>query len=314
MKTKNFFPAILIVISALALTMASCQKEEIKSGKNDNTTMSSTSEDEIAVQEITDESLEDVEGFLSNHNENGNLKSGRIPCNATIDSTEVINDTITIFITYDGLSCNGRFYRTGQVEIRKRVGSHFGRPGATVNVRYINFHVTRVGSERSITINGSKTFTNVTGGFMFMLGHNGFNTLIHRIEGRMNVAFNDGTSRSWYVARQRTFTGTRGNFVLTVDGFGTMGDRPGMIIRGINRDGQEFVTFIHEPVVHKQTCNWNPVSGIKTHSIINSGIGATITFGYDSNEQPVTGDECPTHYRVDWINGSYTGTRYLPLP
>jgi hypothetical protein len=129
----------------------------------------------------------------------------------------------------------------------------------------------------------------------------------------MTASFDNGTSRAWNVARQLTYTGTPGQFVLTVDGFGTSGEFANLVVWGTNRQGEEFFTQITQSVVHKQTCDWNPVSGIKIHQIPSDSKSATITFGFDSNNQPVVGDDCPTRYRIDWQKNNQSGTRYLPL-
>ncbi len=314
MKTTKLFFHVAIIIAITAVTLSSCKKDKLEKGSMDYTSVSNLSDDELNVEQVSNESMEDVEGFL-NYQGNDNFKSGgRVPCNATVDSTEVVNDTITIYITYDGLSCNGRRYRTGQVEIKKRVGTHFGRPGASVQIRHIDFTVSAPNGSRAMTINSSKIFTNVTGGFVFMLGHNGFNSLVHRLQGRMNISFSNGTSRTWLVARQKTFSGTRGNLLLSVDGFGSSGDYTNLVTWGTNRNGEDFFTQISESIVYKQACTWDPVSGSKFHQIPSADKSALVLFGYNSDLQPITGDECPTHYRIDWQNGTYTGTRFIPLP
>jgi len=313
MKTTNLFRSIALILALTGLTLTSCKKDKLDEGKNDSTSLTQLSNDEINVEEISNDALQDVEGILSYNG--GNLKStDRIPCNATIDSTSVVNDTITIYITYDGLSCNGRRLRTGQVQIKKQVGSHWGMEGASVNVKYINFSVTRVASGNTIVLNSDKTFTNVTGGFIYMLGQNGFSSLVHRVNGYVNVTFDNGTTRTWNIARQRTYTGMPGQLVLTVDGFGAAGEYSNLVVWGTNRNGEEFYTQIDQSVVHKEVCEWHPVTGIKIHQIPDADKSATITFGYDSNNLPVTNGDCPTHYRIDWQNGTYTGTRFVPFP
>lgn len=321
MKITKILSATALIIALAGFGLTSCQKDKLEKGSNDSTTMNELTADELTVEEATNESMEDVEGVLGGNGGGGNggggngFKSSAFipPCNATVDSTELINDTITIYITYDGLSCNGRVYRTGKVEIRKRIGMPFGTAGATVNIKHINFTVTRVASGKTMTINSNKTFTNVTGGHIFMLGHMGVNTLVHRLEGTINVTFDNGTTREWSVARQRTYTGTRGNLILTVDGFGTVGDYNNLVTWGTNRQGEQFYTQITQSVVFKQTCGWDPVSGSKFHQIPAEDKSALVIFGYTGN-QPTTGDECPTHYRIDWQNGTYSGTRFVPLP
>jgi len=312
MKTTHLFrsAAAMLILASIAFT--SCKKDKLEQGTNDPTALTQLTNDEKSIEDITNQAFQDVEGILSY--DGGTYKSTeRIICNATVDSTQVVNDTITIFITYNGLTCNGRLNRTGQVEIRKQVGTHWAMPGASVNVRYINFTVTRVATGHFYTLNSNKTFTNVTGGGIFMLGHNGFNTLVHRVSGDLNVVFDNGNSRIWHVARQRTYTGTQGALLLTIDGFGSSGDYNNLVTWGTNRNGEEFYTQINESIVLRETCDWDPVSGVKVHQIPSASKSATVTFGFNSNYEPITGDECPTHYRIDWVNGTYTGTAFLPL-
>jgi len=313
MKTANMIRAAAFLMIIAGLTLTGCKKDKLNEGSNDSASLTSLTTDEMNLEQISNDALADIEGVLSYNG--GNLKSTeRVPCNATIDSTSVVNDTITIYITYDGLTCNGRRYRTGQVEIKKQVGTFWLMEGASVNIRYINFTVTKVSNGRFYTLNSSKTFTNVTGGCIFMLGQNGFTSVVHRISGNTDITFDNGITRNWNVARQKTFTGTPGDLLLTIDGFGTAGDYTNLVTWGTTRQGEEFYTQITQSIVHREACGWDPVSGVKVHQIPGADKSATITFGYDSNNLPVTGDDCPTHYRIDWQNGTYTGTSYLPLP
>jgi len=100
---------------------------------------------------------------------------------------------------------------------------------------------------------------------------------------------------------------------MTIDGFGSEGEYSNLVMWGINRHGENFYIQIDQSVVHKQTCEWDPVSGIKVMSIPGDGKKSTVTYGYDDNNQPVTGNECPTRFRVDWQKGTHSGTIYLPL-
>jgi hypothetical protein len=254
--------------------------------------------------------MNDINTLLSG----GNLKStDQLPCNATIDSTEVLNDTITIYITYNGKNCNNTRYRTGKVEIKKHVGMHWFQQGATVIIKHINFTITKISSQKSITINGVKTHKNVSGGVIWQLG-NGTDAIVHRTWGHVNVTFDDGTTKSWNVARQKTYTGTPpNNLVLTIDGFGTAGGLDNLVVWGINRQGENFYTQIIQPVVHRQVCDWDPCTGIKKHAIPADNKSATLTFGYDSNNQPITGADCPSKYKVDWQKNNNSGTVYLWL-
>ena len=253
----------------------------------------------------------DITSVLSNNV--GDFKSTAwLPCNATVDSLAKINDSVTIYITYNGLTCDGKRSRTGKIEIKKKVGTHWGEAGATVIYKYIDFTVTRVATGKSIKLNGTKTFENVSGGFRWQVGTT-ISSYIERISGSMQASFDNGTSRTWNVARKITYTGTGGQYILSIDGFGSTDQYQNLVVWGTNRQGEEFFTKITQSVVCRQTCDWDPISGIKIHQIPSDNKSATITFGYNSNNEPIVGDECPTRYRVDWQRNNKSGTSFLPL-
>ncbi len=310
MKTNNLSRFTFLLFLVIGLSLAGCKKDKNTDPSDDSSSLQQLSKDEESVEAASDESMNDVNFFLAN----GNLKSTNLlPCNATVDSTAVVNDTITIYITYDGLNCSGTRFRTGQVQIRKHVGTQWYQAGATVMIRHINFTITKVSTQKSITLNGVKIHKNVSGGVIWQLG-NGINAIVHRTRGHVNVTFDDGTTKTWNVARQKTYTGNPpGNLVLTTDGFGSVGEYDNLVVWGTNRQGEAFYTQIIEPIVHRQVCSWDPVSGIKKHAIPADAKSATLTFGFDSNNQPISGNECPAKFKLDWQRNNNSGTVYLWL-
>jgi hypothetical protein len=311
MKTKNLLHLTVILVCAIALTFASCAKEDLNQGNADPKSLEQLSEDENNVESIMNDSDDDITSMMSNHG--GNLKSTEwLPCNATVDSLEVFNDTITFYITYNGHNCNNTLNRTGKIEIKSKVGMHWEQAGATIIYKFINFKVTHIATGKSVTLNGTKTYVNVNGGHRWQVGIT-ITSYVARVSGTMLASFDNGTNRTWNVARQLTYTGAHGHFILTTDGFGSAGEYQNLVVWGTNRHGEEFFTQITQSVVCRQACDWNPVSGIKIHQIPSDNKSATITFGYNSNNEPITGDECPTRYRVDWQRNNASGTSYLPL-
>lgn len=310
MKTRNLFRLTFLVLALIGLSLAGCKKEKNNDSNADSSSLQQLANDEQQVESVSEESMNDVNELLSG----GNLKStSNIPCGATVDSTDIVNDTITIYITYNGYNCNGTRFRTGQVEIKKRVGTFWYQTGATIIVKHINFTITKVSNQKSITLNGVKVHKNVSGGVIWQLGSS-VNAIVHRTLGHLNVTFDDGTIKSWNIARQKTYTGSAlTNLVLTIDGFGSANGLNNLTVWGVNRQGENFYTQIIQPVVHLQACSWNPCSGIKKHAIPGDNKSATLTFGYDSNNQPVTGNDCPTKYKVDWQKNNNSGTVYLWL-
>jgi len=310
MKTTRSFIFPFLLIAAFGFFLSSCKKDRQGDPSGDSASMQQLSKDEIQMEMASDEALNDVEVMLSG----GSTKSTTFwPCNATIDSTGVVNDTITFYITYAGKNCSETLERYGQVEVKKRVGEHWVQQGATVIVKLINFRVTVVFTGKSVTLNGTKTFKNVSGGHIWQLWM-GVNSIVHRVSGWVQATFDDNTTRIWNVARQRTFTlEAHQKLVMTIDGFGTADEYSNLVIWGTNRAGENFYTQITQSVVHKQRCHMDPCSGVKIHQIPAMEKSASITFGFNDNNEPIQGDECPTRFRIDWVKGSHSGTIYLPL-
>jgi hypothetical protein len=311
MKSTKLFRLIFMTLALIGLSLAGCEKDKNHEPSADSSSLQQLSADEESLSSAMDESMNEVNSLLSG----GNLKSTtQLPCNATIDSTAVINDSITIYITYNGLNCMGNRYRSGKVEIKKQVGTRWYQQGATIIVKHINFTITKMKNQKVITLNGVKTYQNVSGGLFWQLGPD-LTTIVHRIWGYVNITFNNdnGTTKTWNIARQNTYSGSLpDNLSLTSDGFGSADGYDNLVAWGVNRNGENFYTQIIQPVIRCQNCDWDPLSGIKKHSVPAGSKSATLTFGYNSNNEPVV-NECPTKYKVDWQKNNNSGTVYLWL-
>jgi len=311
MKTKSLSDLAIILVSAIAITFTSCAKDDLSMGIADPAPLEQLSTDENNVENVMKDVESDITSFISN-NRPGFKFSAWVPFNATIDSLAKANDTITYYITYNGLTCDGKRNRTGKIEIKKKAGTHWEIAGTTIIYKYIDLTVTRVNTGKSIKLNGTKTFVNVNGGHRWQVGST-LTSYVERISGKMQASFDNGSSRTWNVARQLTYTGKPGQHILTIDGFGTAGNYQNLVLWGTERQGEEFFTQITQSVVSRQTCDWDPVSGIKIHQVPSDNKSATVTFGYNTNNEPISGDECPTRYRVDWQRNNKSGTSFLPL-
>jgi hypothetical protein len=302
MKTKKMIGLLAIIFAISALAFTGCKKDK----KTDTESMQQLVMDENKMAQSDDDAMNDVNSVLSG---GGGKSLNAFPCNVTVDSSSVIADTIIYSITFNGLNCQGTRLRVGNAEVKKHVNTHWVDTGATVYVKFINLKITRVSDNKSITLNGTKKFVNASGGRISDLGSIA-TSIVHRAYGSLSAVFDDGTTRTWNVARQRTFTGTSGNLVCTVDGLGSDGGYSSLVAWGTNRHGELFYTQITQSVVHREACGWDPCSGVKVHNIPSDSKKATFTAGYDSNDQPITGTACPTKYRIDWEKNGNSGTIY----
>jgi len=307
----------MMFVAAVILT--GCKKEDTivdPPANNGSTSVQQISEDDNRLQRIDDDINLDIEMMMST----STLKSTDwLPCNAILDSTVILNDTITYYITYNGLNCPGNHDRHGKMEIRHRVGEHWFNIGATVFVKIINLQITNIHNQKTVVINGVKTHQNVTGGLLVQLGL-GIDHVLHKTHGFMTVNFDNGTNRTWNIARRIVYTGNFNlqimNFdelVIGIDGFGQVGEYTNLVTWGVGRNGEQFYTSVPHPVHYPMHLNFVPADGIQSIDIPSANKGATVTYGYDSNNQPVVPPACPTKYKVDWYHGSSSGTIYLWL-
>jgi hypothetical protein len=173
--------------------------------------------------------------------------------------------------------------------------------------------MTRLSNNKTIVINSLKVHKNVSGGVIWQLG-NTLTSVVHRTWGHATVELQDGTTKTWNVARQKTYTGVPpANLALTIDGFGSADGFENLVVWGINRQGENFYTQVIEPVVHQQVCGWDPCAGVRKHSIPSDSKSAVLTFGFNSENQPIGFNECPAKYRLDWQKNNNSGTIYLWL-
>lgn len=212
-------------------------------------------------------------------------------CNAVFSMDTAAGNPRTITITYDGTNCLGTHTRTGTVVASMPAGTRWKNAGAVITLTYTNLVVTRVIDNKSITINGSHTLTNVSGGLLINLPALG--TITHAINSTgMTVKFDDNTQRTWQVSRQRTFTYNNG-IVVTVTGTHTEGNVTGIAEWGTNRFGRAFTSVISQPLVFRQDCSFRLTSGQIQHTV--PVFNATATFGLNAGGSPTS---CP-------VTGSY---------
>jgi len=313
MKTKNLINLAAILIAVIGFSTTGCKKDkttDTTTTTTDNSSLQQLSKDDNQLENASNEALDDVNSFASRGASKSILS---LPCNVTItDSTSTVDST-KITLTFNGNNCANTKYRTGQIEYSKKISEHWKDAGTSINVKFINYKVTKISTGKSITINGTKKFQNVSGGLIIDLGTTA-TSVVHKVTGNIQVTFDDNTTRTWSIARQRTYTGTfPSQLVLTVDGFGTADGYNNLVSWGTNRNGELFYAQITQSVVRKQVCGFDPASGILIYQIPSTGKKATITFGYDDNNQVITGNDCPTRYKLDWELNGNSGTIYIQL-
>lgn len=218
-----------------------------------------------------------------------------IVCDATVAYNKE-SDPMTITITYNGSNCGAGRARTGKVVLSMPKGQEWKNPGAAITLSFQQLKISR--ESKSITINGSQTFTNVSGGLLFQLP-NLPEGIIHTItSGDMSVSFDNGTARNWNVAKKHAYTYNEG-VVLTVTGTHTEGSDEGIIEWGSNRFGNSFRTITTSPLIIRQACSFRLTSGEVKHS--TDAHTSIVTFGLDATGVAAI---CPGtghyYYKLAW--------------
>jgi len=307
MKTKiTIFLATALFFVAI---FTACKKDNNNANNNDST------ETEVAVQsndqsrfssEVdaavndADFSIENSAGFTSRISQGQSLLPDSV-CDANV-VVNLASDPKTITITYNGGNCWGTRTRTGTVIIAMAQGVKWSDPGAQVTLTFQDLKITRVSDNKSITINGTQTYTNVSGGLLINLLSLG--SITHVItSSNMSVTFDDGTQRLWNVGKRRVYTFAGANVSVTITGTHTEGTVTNIAEWGTNRLGHEFTSATVQPVVMRSDCNFRIVSGEIKHTLPN--VSADATFGLDSNGNPTSCPGPTGHYYFKIV---YTGS------
>ncbi len=289
MPSQNRF--LIAIALCAAISFGSCQKSvENSSTAADETTtaeLSVQSDDQILVSSEVDAVTDDANSVIDNNTAFNGREENTLEalCNATavMDST---NDLRKITITYNGLNCAGDRSFMGVVLLTMPKVKRWKDSGAAMTVSIQHLKITRVKDNKSITLNGTKTITNVTGGRMRDLALRG-SVKFNIIGTDLSVTFGDSTTRIWQVAKQRAYSFNNG-LVITTTGLHTDGATTGIAEWGTNRAGKTFATAITAPLVVRQDCSFRMVSGQVTHTKLATQ--AVVTFGLNAAGEPTN---CP---------------------
>lgn len=305
---------LLAVTLCASISFVSCQKEDHNSDtpKDTGTEVAASTDDASRFSNEMDAASNDVNTALEANVGFAGRQTGTqgIICDATI-VVDTASNPRTITLTFNGSPCLPGRTRTGVIVISMNQGVRWKNPGAQVNVTFQNFKITRTLTNKSITFNGTQTHTNVSGGLLINLASLG--TITHTVNSSdMSVLFDNGQTRNWQIARQRTFTYNNG-VVVSVSGTHTEGTLTGIAEWGTNRFGNSFTTAITSPLVFRQDCDFRLTSG--TVQLTTPNFNAVVAFGLDASGNPTS---CPGagstyYYKVTWTGpGGSSGTAIFP--
>ncbi len=316
MKTINLKKA-LMMICCVALFSVACKKATSDDLIPDEPTQARVQSDDAALVQGETESVDDdVSGALSSSAKfsgDGNVFAASSENFSTdMDTTNVGNNASRTIITYSG-TLNGCRKRTGTITIDLLNAHRWIMPGATIRIKFTNYKVENVCTNRSVTINGERFLTNVYGGNRYTLKKGISALLKHRVRtGAFGIEakFTDSSgikTAVWNVAKltQITFNtipGTiLGKYNFSINGDTTINGRANTESWGTTRFGTPYQTVFTSPIQANTVCKlWKPTSGeVKHHTGSHFSM---VNFGLNSNGLPVGAGDCATHFRVSWTN------------
>ena len=311
---KKQISYLSVLILSAGLFFSSCKKEN-KTETDATAEFQTQSDDQAqfttetdAVSDDANAAIETVGGSYAGERPMNPVVPLDLPCHASL-AVDTVSNPRTITINYNGANCSNTRIRTGSVIISFAPGFRWAIAGQQYTVTTQNLKITRLRDNKSITINGEKTVTNVSGGRLRNLATR-VNPIVHDITSSgINVTFNDGTQRNWQIAKRRTFTYDNG-IVIAVSGTHSAGVVTGIAEWGTNRAGNAFTSAILEPMVVKQSCDFRLVSGKLQHT--GPAVTTITTFGLDAAGFPVT--SCPSgvfYYKLVWTGPA--GTPYTVI-
>jgi hypothetical protein len=302
------------LMSVLALTVfttfTACKKDSVPADKP-STELSTHSDDQNEVSNSMDDIANDANlAVESNSFFTGKMQQPQgIICNANV-TVDTLSNPRTITISYNGNNCQGTHFRQGTVVLSMPSGQHWRDAGSAITVTYYALNIKRLSDNKSITINGTETITNVSGGLLIALA-NSQQPITHTLtSSNMSITFDDSTQRAWQVARQRVYTYDNG-VVITITGTHTDGNNNHIAEWGTNRNGHAFATSTSQPLVIRQDCDFRLTSGEITHQGFAT---ATATFGLNASGSATS---CPGsghyYYKLTWT-GPNGGSMSVILP
>lgn len=299
---------MVTVAAMLGVTFTSCKKDE-KDAELD-AKFRQFNEDSQFMKGEADQADSDINNALSeipSFGKGAGVMSSPL-CGVTIDSSQIAQKIL--FFNFDGVTpCfSPSRTRDGQIKVQLTSGNLWSDVNAVLTLTYINFKVTRLYDNRSITFNGVKTLKNINGNnwLGFLLGTS---TLKYQERAfNINVLFDNGATALWNSARltQWSYTPSGANaprINFTSNGDTTLNGFSNVDSWGINRYGQNFTTYYNVPLVSNTYCGlWRPNSGKLTHDVASSTF--ELELGVDQSGNP-TPYACAYGYKVTWnVNGN----------
>ncbi len=318
---------LLFALSVTSLT--SCFREEKKISSQISISPSNIENqapyyaNEAAVRSETDKIIDDVNTVLSKTSvATGRTDGLDLPCGVfkvdSISSDLSLNRPQIFRIRYDSSKNCAKVVRKGLITVSIfPIGAKWKDQGAKLELNFSGYQVYYPLSSQTLTFSGVKTLTNQSGGQIINLVIAPIkSSIVHIIRGNLNVTYNSGKSRKWYVSRKKTYSTTNGNWSgleLKVEGDSLQN----IAESGINRDGETFITYFNTPIIYTNCGNdfigpYKITSGVIKYSVNENYLLATGGFSLNSVNKAIAVNDCSAmgYYLQYFLNGKEVANRF----
>lgn len=310
MNAKKSIFKLVLAVTLTGLTIVGCKKEEAPVPTP--TTVTQPTPDGSTAQQtqkandqnnFDNESNRAMDEAINAMQDCSQTRDVQAVCNMTVDTSMASVGKITL--TYNGNDCLNLTSRTGSIVIQLPYNgtvTTWTTVGAKAIITFNNYKVTRLSDNKSLTFNGFHSIKNVNGGgiIQLLLG----NTIVHQVRANMVITFDDGTTRTWMVAKTRTFTHALGLTTNTIAGDTTFGSYVHAAVWGTNRLGQPFTVDIPTAISYYMSgsvCLYRPMPGVVVS--YTTAFTLTTTYGVDIFGNVMTSG-CPYGYKFNWVDNN----------
>lgn len=310
METPKFIYKTVIGAIIVCFALAGCKKKEEETptptppaSSIGTTQQTQRASDQTDMETESNQAMDDANSAMS---EISTTRGIQATCGMTYDSSTTATTGI-ITLTYDGTVCSGK-KREGTITVQLPVQGgqvvRFSTAGAVAQLTFTNYKITYVSTNKSVTINGTHTVTNVNqGGLAALLL---FSTpIIHKVKANIHAEYQDGTECTWNAKKIRTFTNNGGIIKATVEGDTTIGGYSGTAFWGVNRYGDNYyidaeVPFSYDLVNNSTNCVFKPLTG----KINFRWSTYLLTLTYGVNSDGTAASDCPYGYKFNWLDAN----------
>lgn len=306
---KKTFIRLSIACLCAGLVFTSCSKS---SDDNNNVAPATESQqtaagDDTRAQNESDAGASDAETAISSNGSTRRTSGASLIEGATIDGSDSAAHK-RLVIMYDGSTTVGGRKRSGSITAQLTSGTSWDNQNAVITITYNNYKATRVSDGKTITINGSCTYQNTSGGSISTMTIIDSRTRTIRST-NMSVTFDDNTQRTWSVAKKRVITCQTIGSSYTIKTYGDTiiaghsNDSTHVAVWGKTRFGTTFYTLIvdNDPITWKtSSCTSTPTSGIVSVQGLVDVL--TIKYGVDASGTATTTNNCSYGIKVSWAS------------